>query len=154
MQFCYSVHQKWASPIQCEMSTVYRKSFSCQPMYQCPTFTSACYRIHIYNTCLRASSYLICCRRNTAFFRSSCMLAKFSSAPSIDFTALKNNIIVGEGELLHVPQRTTAVRLIWHRKWFFWVCEDASTWVIEVKQHTRLANYNHHGVCQFQQFLK
>jgi len=95
MQFCYSVYQKWASHIQCEMSTYYRKSFTCQLMYHCPTFTPACYSI--YDTCLRASSYLICCRRNTAFFRSSCMLARFSSAPSIDFTALKNNTIVGEG---------------------------------------------------------
>jgi len=95
MQFCYSVYQKWASNIQCEMSIYYKKSFTCQLMYQCPTFTPACYSI--CNTCLRASSYLICCRRNTAFFRSSCMLARFSSAPSIDFTALKNNTIVGEG---------------------------------------------------------
>jgi hypothetical protein len=39
------------------------------------------------------------------------MLARFSSAPSIDFTALKNNTIVGEGKLQDVPQRTTtAVR--------------------------------------------
>lgn len=95
MQFCYSVYQKRTSHIQCEMSTYYRKSFTWQLMYQCPTFTPACYSI--YDTCLRASSYLICCRRNTAFFRSSCMLARFSSAPSIDFTALKNNTIVGEG---------------------------------------------------------
>lgn len=95
MQFFYSVYQKWASHIQCEMPAYYRKSFTCQLMYQCPTFTPACYSI--YDTCLRASSYLICCRRNTAFFRSSCMLARFSSAPSIDFTALKNNTIVGEG---------------------------------------------------------
>jgi len=35
-----------------------------------------------------------------------------------------------------------------------WVCEDVSTRLIEVNQHTRPANYIHHGVCQFQQFLK
>jgi len=95
MHFHYSVQQKWVSHIQCEMSTYYRKSFTCELLYQCLTFTPTCYSI--YDTCLRASSYLICCRRNTAFFRSSCMLARFSSAPSIDFTALKSNTIMGEG---------------------------------------------------------
>jgi hypothetical protein len=38
------------------------------------------------------------------------------------------------------------------QKVVLWVCEDVST--TEVNQHTRRANYIHHGVCQIQQFLK
>lgn len=40
------------------------------------------------------------------------------------------------------------------QKVVLWVCEHVSTCLIEVNQHTRPANYIHHGVCQFQHFLK